>query len=49
MSVEGWYEKPGGELEPEYQGDAGRGGDGKTEAFGAPATDGRPGMIVMNL
>jgi len=48
-SVAGWYEKPGGELEPEYQGDAGRGGDGQTEAFGAPATDGRPGMIVMNL
>ena len=48
-SVAGWYEKPGGELEIEYQGDAGRGGDGQTEPFGAPATDGRPGMIVMNL
>ena len=48
-SVAGWYQKPGGDVEPEYQGNAGKGGDGQPEAFGDPATDGRPGMIVMNL
>jgi hypothetical protein len=47
----GALQQPGGTGNPHYQGDAGTGGEGKTDPFDATlkGTGGKPGLIVITL